>query len=62
MGVEECHLWLVASGDRRVSVWGGEWGREVCQLVDWLTFPGPAFAPDGTRLKKGHKVRTIDLW
>ena len=46
---------------RRVSVWGGEWGREVCQLVDWLTFPGPTFAPDGTRLKKGHKVRTTGL-
>ena len=27
-----------------------------CELVDWLTFPGPSSAPDGTQLKMGSKV------
>ena len=49
-------MWLVASGDRRVSVWNGNWKRDMCCLVDWLTFPGPPVAPNGTRLKKGDKV------
>ena len=53
----ESHPWLVASGDRRVSIWSSEWRRDnSCQLVDWLTFPGPSQAPDGTRLKKANKV------
>ena len=55
-GSEDCYLWLVASWDRRVSVWSADWKRDLCQLVDWLTFPGPSFAPDGTRLRRGHKV------
>ena len=56
LGVES-HLWLVASGDRRVSIWTSEWHKNnCCQQVDWLTFPGPANAPDGTRLKKANKV------
>ena len=56
LGVES-HLWLVASGDRRVSIWSSDWHRDnYCQLVDWLTFPGPAIAPDGTKLKKANKV------
>ena len=59
LGVESS-LWLVASGDRRVSIWTSEWRRDSgCQLVDWLTFAGPAFAPDGTRLKKADKVRLV---
>ena len=37
-------------------MWSSEWSKDQCQLVDWLTFPGPFFAPDGTRLKKGDKV------
>ncbi len=49
-------MWLVASGDRRVSVWSADWQKDLCQLVDWLTFPGPPTAPDGTLLKKGTKV------
>ena len=53
-------LWLVASGDRRVSVWSSDWSRLSCQLMDWLTFPGPACAPDGTILHKGRKV--LILW
>lgn len=52
-------LWLVASGDRRVSVWSSDWSRTSCQLIDWLTFPGPACAPDGTVLRKGKKVNVI---
>ena len=55
-GSEDCYLWLVASGDRRVSVWSADWKKDLCQLVDWLTFPGPSFAPDGTRLRRGYKV------
>ena len=49
-------MWVVASGDRRVSVWNGDWKRDMCCLLDWLTFPGPSVAPNGTRLKKGDKV------
>lgn len=56
LGENQCMLWLAASGDRRVSIWSADWRRDTCQLVDWLTFPGPATAPDGTRLKKGPKV------
>lgn len=52
-------LWLVASGDRRVSVWSSDWSKTSCQLVDWLTFPGPACAPDGTVLHKGKKVMCL---
>ena len=37
-------------------MWSADWKRDLCQLVDWLTFPGPSFAPDGTRLRRGHKV------
>lgn len=55
-------LWLVASGDRRVSVWSSDWSRTSCQLIDWLTFPGPPCAPDGTILHKGRKVNVLVLW
>jgi len=41
-------LWLVASGDRRVSVWTSDWSKTSYQLIDWLTFPGPVCAPDGS--------------
>ena len=54
-------LWLVASGDRRVSVWSSDWSKTSCQLIDWLTFPGPACAPDGTVLHKGKKVNVLIL-
>ena len=37
-------------------MWNGNWKRDMCCLVDWLTFPGPPVAPNGTRLKKGDKV------
>ena len=59
--MERVWLWLVASGDRRVSLWSTDWAQDVCHLVDWLTFPGPSVAPDGTRLRKGHKVSQQDL-
>ena len=52
-------LWLVASGDRRVSVWSSDWSRTSCQLVDWLTFPGPPCAPDGTVLS--HRSRKVNI-
>ena len=42
-------------------MWSADWKRDLCQLVDWLTFPGPSFAPDGTRLRRGHKVLSQDL-
>ena len=59
LGIDECYLWLVASADRRVSLWSSDWRKDHCQLVDWLTFPGPAFAPDGTKLKRGSKVHEL---
>ena len=49
-------LWLAASGDQRVSVWTADWSKDFCELVDWLTFPAPNFAPDGTVFKKGDRV------
>ncbi|KAK2097189.1 WD repeat-containing protein 90 [Saguinus oedipus] len=42
LGVEGTDLWLVASGDQRVSVWASNWLRNRCELVDWLSFPTPA--------------------
>ena len=56
--VGEAWLWMGVSGDRRVSVWSADWTQDVCHLLDWLSFPGPPCAPDGTRLKKGSKVTT----
>uniref|UniRef100_A0A2K6U9J0 WD repeat domain 90 n=1 Tax=Saimiri boliviensis boliviensis TaxID=39432 RepID=A0A2K6U9J0_SAIBB len=42
LGVEGTDLWLVASGDQRVSIWASDWLRNHCELVDWLSFPTPA--------------------
>ena len=36
-------MWLAASADRRVSVWAADWLKEKCDLLDWLTFPAPAY-------------------
>lgn len=47
------HKWLAVSGDRRVSVWKASWAKDFCEMVDWLTYPAPAFAPDGTPIEKG---------
>ncbi len=49
-------LWLAVSADRRVSVWSADWSRDVCELVDWLTFPAPAFVSEDMSLKPGVKV------
>ncbi|ESP04065.1 hypothetical protein LOTGIDRAFT_230310 [Lottia gigantea] len=48
-------LWLASSNDRRVSVWSADWSRDFCELVDWLTFPAPAFTPDGSIIDKNNK-------
>jgi len=50
-------LWLAVSADRRVSVWSADWSRDSCELVDWLTFPAPAFTPDGLVAKSTDSVR-----
>uniref|UniRef100_A0A8C3NHU3 WD repeat-containing protein 90 n=1 Tax=Geospiza parvula TaxID=87175 RepID=A0A8C3NHU3_GEOPR len=42
LGVEGGELWLAASSDRRVSVWGSDWLQDKCELLDWLSFPAPA--------------------
>ncbi|XP_072042911.1 WD repeat-containing protein 90-like [Amphiura filiformis] len=52
-GLRSPHLWLAASADRRVSVWSADWPKDFCEMVDWLSFPAPAFAPDGTVIRKG---------
>uniref|UniRef100_F7AB73 WD repeat-containing protein 90 n=1 Tax=Ciona intestinalis TaxID=7719 RepID=F7AB73_CIOIN len=48
-------LSLFCSADRRVSVWDTEWQHDVCNMIDWLTFPAPCFAPDGTKLNLDDK-------
>lgn len=57
LGVEGVQLWLAASGDRRVSLWSADWSQDMCHLLDWLTFPGPACTPNGTRLRRGPKCQ-----
>ncbi|XP_055085612.1 WD repeat-containing protein 90 [Periophthalmus magnuspinnatus] len=47
-GLEGTEMWLAASADRRVSVWVSDWIRDKCELLDWLTFPAPAFTEDGS--------------
>ncbi|XP_031699208.1 WD repeat-containing protein 90 isoform X1 [Anarrhichthys ocellatus] len=42
-GLEGNEMWLAASADRRVSVWAADWSRDKCELLDWLTFPAPAY-------------------
>lgn len=55
-------LWLATSADRRVSVWSADWSKDFCELVDWLTFPAPAFTPDGTVIaKQDQKVLNSSL-
>lgn len=39
-------MWLAASSDRRVSVWAADWWKDKCDLLDWLTFPAPAYFGD----------------
>ena len=60
MGVSSPQLWLASSADRRVSVWSADWTKDFCELVDWLTFPAPAFTPDGQVISKGDQVRVND--
>lgn len=51
------YLWLATSADRRVSVWSADWTKDFCELVDWLTFPAPAFLPDGSVVSNKDKVK-----
>ncbi|XP_025111591.1 WD repeat-containing protein 90-like isoform X3 [Pomacea canaliculata] len=48
---QSAQLWLACSGDRRVSIWSSDWGRDVCDPIDWLTFPAPACTPEGEPIK-----------
>uniref|UniRef100_A0AAQ4Q091 WD repeat domain 90 n=1 Tax=Gasterosteus aculeatus aculeatus TaxID=481459 RepID=A0AAQ4Q091_GASAC len=43
LGLEGNEMWLAASADRRVSVWAADWSKDKCDLLDWLTFPAPAY-------------------
>ncbi|KAJ8318923.1 hypothetical protein KUTeg_004014 [Tegillarca granosa] len=52
VGITAPLLWLATSADRRVSVWSADWSKDFCELVDWLTFPAPAFTPDGSVISK----------
>ncbi|XP_068438690.1 WD repeat-containing protein 90 [Clinocottus analis] len=45
-GLEGNEMWLAASADRRVSVWAADWMKDKCDLIDWLTFPAPAYFGD----------------
>ena len=62
LGLRSPHLWLAASADRRVSVWSADWPKDSCEMVDWLSFPAPAFAPDGTVIRKGDIVSIYILY
>uniref|UniRef100_A0A8C9YQW0 WD repeat-containing protein 90 n=1 Tax=Sander lucioperca TaxID=283035 RepID=A0A8C9YQW0_SANLU len=42
-GLDGNEMWLAASSDRRVSVWAADWLKDKCDLLDWLTFPAPAY-------------------
>ena len=53
----EGRLCLICCADRRVSVWCTYWENDLCQMIDWLTFPAPCFAPDGTKIHQKSKVR-----
>ncbi|EDV28238.1 uncharacterized protein TRIADDRAFT_20616 [Trichoplax adhaerens] len=46
-------LWLGVSADRRISIWSADWSKDFCELVDWLTFAAPDFAPEETLIKGG---------
>jgi len=35
------YMWLIASHDRRVSLWKSNQQFDVCSLMDWLTFSAP---------------------
>lgn len=59
IGITAPLLWLATSADRRVSVWSADWSKDFCELVDWLTFPAPAFAPDGSVFQKNDAVRNL---
>ncbi|XP_041672355.1 WD repeat-containing protein 90 isoform X2 [Cheilinus undulatus] len=45
-GLEGNEMWIAASDDRRVSVWAADWMKDKCDLLDWLTFPAPAYLGD----------------
>uniref|UniRef100_A0A667XX37 WD repeat domain 90 n=1 Tax=Myripristis murdjan TaxID=586833 RepID=A0A667XX37_9TELE len=45
-GLEGNDMWLAAGADRRVSVWAADWLKDKCDLLDWLTFPAPAYFGD----------------
>ncbi|XP_048238655.1 WD repeat-containing protein 90-like isoform X1 [Haliotis rufescens] len=57
VGITAPLLWLATSADRRVSVWSADWSKDFCELVDWMTFPAPAFAPDGSIIDKEDKAQ-----
>ncbi|KAL6095179.1 wdr90 [Pungitius sinensis] len=46
LGLQGNEMWLAASADRRVSVWAADWSKDKCDLLDWLTFPAPAYFGD----------------
>ncbi|XP_041063040.1 WD repeat-containing protein 90 [Carcharodon carcharias] len=46
-GLDGCEMWLAVSSDRRVSVWATDWHKDLCELIDWLTFPAP-IEPEGS--------------
>ncbi|CAF3669977.1 unnamed protein product [Rotaria sp. Silwood1] len=47
-------MWLITSHDRRVSLWKSNQQFDLCQLIDWLTFSAPSFAPDGTTIQNNN--------
>ncbi|CAF3845969.1 unnamed protein product [Rotaria magnacalcarata] len=48
------YIWLIVSHDRRISLWKSNQQFDLCQLIDWLTFSAPSFAPDGTTIQNNN--------
>jgi WD40 repeat protein len=53
--------WLASSRDRRVSVWNSKFNEDMFQMIDWLTFPAPAFTNDSVEMKNS-KSSSVKDW
>ena len=52
---------MVTSADMRISVWSADWSSDMCELVDWLTFPTPAYTQEGNKIKHKNQVNMKNI-